>query len=532
MQRGWLQALAASFQRGRRHGEISWGSTPFGPPGSARSHARRDRMRAAVAALALSAVIAAEAVRAQSAAPPVDFTIAFIGDQGLGSNAQAVLTLIRSEGADVVLHSGDFDYQDDPKAWDDQISGILGRDFPYFASAGNHDAARFYGPGGYQEFLAARMNRLGIAWRGDLGVQSSFTYRGIFFVLTTPDVFGDGDGLYDLFIARELAADDSTWRISSWHEDMQLMQVGGKDDQTGWGVYEQSRRGGAIIATAHEHSYSRTYLLSSCRDQTVASTASTLILSRDDPSTPADEGRSFVFVSGLGGKSIRSQLLDGPWWASVDTSTQGANYGALFGVFDYQGDPAVAHFYFKEIGGRVVDDFFVRSAAAGGPRPCTTAVCDCPEATPCDDGDACTVDDACDAGGVCRAGAPRSCEDFDACTVDTCSPRSGCDHRPIVLADVRRVLTRGSRVEACAGQRLPKSVARRLGRARRLLGRASRTGNGAGRAITRALHLLGQAEAALGSAQQHLSPGCAAALRGQLDDASTKMSCLRPGRRA
>src|SRR5207247_683673 len=283
---------------------------------------------------------------------------------------------------------------------------------------------------------------------------------------------------------------------------------------------------------AHEHSYSRTYLLSSCRDQTVASTASTLILSRDDPSTPADEGRSFVFVSGLGGKSIRSQLLDGPWWASVDTSTQGANYGALFGVFDYQGDPAVAHFYFKEIGGRVVDDFFVRSAAAGGPRPCTTAVCDCPEATPCDDGDACTVDDACDAGGVCRAGAPRSCEDFDACTVDTCSPRSGCDHRPIVLADVRRVLTRGSRVEACAGQRLPKSVARRLGRARRLLGRASRTGNGAGRAITRALHLLGQAEAALGSAQQHLSPGCAAALRGQLDDASTKMSCLRPGSRA
>src|SRR5437867_7063965 len=289
-------------------------------------------MRAVVAALALSAAIVFDAPLGAQSDVPVDLTVACIGDQGLGSNAQAVLTLIRSEGADVVLHGGDFDYQDDPKAWDDQISGILGRDFPYFASAGNHDAARFYGPGGYQELLAARMNRLGIAWRGDLGVQSSFTYRGIFFVLTAPDVFGDGDGLYDLFIARELAADDSTWRISSWHEDMQLMQVGGKGDQTGWGVYEQSRRGGAIIATAHEHSYSRSYLLSSCRDQTVASTASTLILSRDDPSTPADEGRSFVFVSGLGGKSIRPQLLDGPWWASANTSPQGANYGARSGA--------------------------------------------------------------------------------------------------------------------------------------------------------------------------------------------------------
>jgi len=29
-----------------------------------------------------------------------------------------VLGLIGSEGADMVLHQGDFDYQDDPDAWD------------------------------------------------------------------------------------------------------------------------------------------------------------------------------------------------------------------------------------------------------------------------------------------------------------------------------------------------------------------------------------------------------------------------------
>jgi hypothetical protein len=33
-------------------------------------------------------------------------TVAFIGDQGLGSKARAVLRLIRVEGADVVLHQG------------------------------------------------------------------------------------------------------------------------------------------------------------------------------------------------------------------------------------------------------------------------------------------------------------------------------------------------------------------------------------------------------------------------------------------
>src|SRR5437867_9192420 len=207
-------------------------------------------MRAVVAALALSAAIVFDAPLGAQSDVPVDFKIAFIGDQGLGPNAQAVLTLIRDEGASAVLHSGDFDYTDSPAAWDDQINAVLAANFPYFASAGNHDASAFRGPGGYQEFLAARMNRLGIPWRGDLGVQSSLTYRGVFIVMTAPGIFGAGDGLYDLFVAGELAADTSAWRISSWHEDMQLMQVGEKSDETGWGVYEQSRRGGAIIATA------------------------------------------------------------------------------------------------------------------------------------------------------------------------------------------------------------------------------------------------------------------------------------------
>jgi len=300
--------------------------------------------------------------------PPAELKIAFLGDQGLSASAQAVLALIRDEGADAVVHAGDFDYVDDPAAWDAQIDAILGADFPYFASAGNHDKDAFEGPGGYQERLEARLVRLGIEWEGDLGAQSSLRYQGIRILLTAPHDFGPGDGFHDLYLRDRLAEDDSIWRISAWHRNMRLMQVGGKDDDTGWGVYEESRRGGAIIATAHEHSYSRTHLLSRVQTQTVASTGEPLVLEGDDPGTPADEGRSFVFVSGLGGRSIRSQSLSGPWWASVYTSTQGARPGALFGVFHHQGDPRLARFYFKNVDGAVVDDFLVESTLGADPE--------------------------------------------------------------------------------------------------------------------------------------------------------------------
>ncbi len=213
------------------------------------------------------------------------------------------------------------------------------------------------------------MERLGIPWQGDLGVESTFLFRGIRFVLTAPGVFGPGDGHYDRYIDDVLAADEAVWRISAFHKNMTRMQVGGKGDETGWGVYEESRRGGAIVATGHEHSYSRTHLLESMSEQTVASRSDLLVLGADRPTTAADEGRSFAFVSGLGGASIRDQKLSGDWWASVYTSDQDAHFGALFGVFHYAGDPRLAYFYFKDVTGRVVDEFFVWSAMGDAPLP-------------------------------------------------------------------------------------------------------------------------------------------------------------------
>ena len=294
--------------------------------------------------------------------PPANFKIAFIGDQGLGPDSVAVLNLIKQEGAQAVMHSGDLDYADDPAAWDAQINSVLGANFPYFVSIGNHDELAWSRPNGYQQFLESRFNRLGISWSGRLGVRSSFHYKGIFFVLTAPGITsGFDDGSSDLYIRDQLLADNSIWSICSWHKTQRLMQIGEKTDESGWGVYEAARNGGAIIATAHEHSYSRTHLLSNMSAQTVASTSNTLHLT---------EGNSFAFVSGLGGRSIRAQSLSGNWWASAYASTclpgdpicqPNAHFGALFGVFNVDGQPNKASFYFKDVNGRVVDQFVVIS---------------------------------------------------------------------------------------------------------------------------------------------------------------------------
>jgi len=101
--------------------------------------------------------------------------------------------------------------------------------------------------------------------------------------------------------------------------------------------------------------------LSSMMNQTVASTSNTLTLTK---------GNSFGFVSGLGGNSVRPQLLGGPWWASIYASTcldgdpvcqPNGNFGALFGIFNVDGQPNKALFYFKDISGRVVETFTVIS---------------------------------------------------------------------------------------------------------------------------------------------------------------------------
>ena len=306
--------------------------------------------------------------------PPEDLLVAFIGDQARGAHAVAVLNLILARGADAVVHSGDFDYSNSPAAWEAQIDAVLGSDFPYFASAGNHDVAAWGGPGGYGARIRARLDRLGIAYEGTPGVAAHVEWNGLSMVFVSPGVFQNGDTESAPYLAAHFAHSDCLWRIASWHENQHLMQAGGKANDVGWESYETARRAGAIIATAHEHSYSRTHLLSDVSTQAVAAfvppgSLLPLVLLPDDPTTAEDEGGSFVFVSGLGGNSIRNQETSGPWFASVYTSNQGAHYGALFCAFHtalapaQPPDPRLARCWFEAINGDVPDEFSVISLA-------------------------------------------------------------------------------------------------------------------------------------------------------------------------
>ena len=301
---------------------------------------------------------------AESDTTPANLKVAFIGDQGSGADALAVLRLIRDEGVAMVLHQGDFDYDDDPRQWDATITSVLGADFPYFASVGNHDEDAFRGSGGYQERLLERLSRVpDAACTGDLGVNSACRYRGLFFILSGVGTMG---AEHERYIREALEADYSTWRICTWHKNQTALQLGEKEDDVGWGPYETCREGGAMIATGHEHSYSRTKTLADTRRQRV------------DPQWSGPErvrvapGATFVVVSGLGGYGIRNQDRCFPTtypygcngeWAFIYTSDQGARSGALFIEFHVEGDPNKARGYFKNVAGEIVDEFTIVSQA-------------------------------------------------------------------------------------------------------------------------------------------------------------------------
>jgi hypothetical protein len=324
-----------------------------------------------------------EAAPAGTVATAANLKVAFIGDSGYGDGFRDVLQLIEDEGADLVLHQGDFDYHHDPAGFFATIDEVLGPDFPYLLSAGNHDAASW--PAGcddpdgcYAALLKERMARTGIEPDGpDLDDQTyAVTFRGLKLVFVGEDGSKAGDcaddaGGYACFIGEQFAGDDHIWRICGWHKNQHAMQVGGKPDEMGWAVYQRCIDAGAIIATGHEHSYERTVTLTDAAEQRIDEAQHPLV--DGVPANPdlvrVGPGRSFVFVSGLGGEEMRDQDRCRPStypygcyheWASIYTRDQtgGAQRpGALFIEFGVAGDERRARGYFKTTAGEMVDTF-------------------------------------------------------------------------------------------------------------------------------------------------------------------------------
>jgi hypothetical protein len=309
---------------------------------------------------------------------PENFKVAFIGDQGYyEDDAELVLQLIASESTDMVLHQGDFDYNQNSTNWDNMITSELGLNFPYFASVGNHDLELNQWPN-YQQKLQERLDRIdGADCTGDLGNKSSCHYQGLFFILSGIGTIGSGTSGSTLtdhvdYIENELAQDNSIWSLCTWHKNHQQMQVGGKGTEVSMQVYDACREGGAIIATGHEHSYSRTKTLTNMVDGS-GNVQITVDPAWSDPGeVRVADGATFVFVSGLGGKSVRDQERCLPQnypygcngeWASIYSATQDSRLlsGALFCEFNYNGQEDKAFCYFKNTEGQTIDEFNITS---------------------------------------------------------------------------------------------------------------------------------------------------------------------------
>lgn len=291
--------------------------------------------------------------------------VAFIGDQGTGPGAFEVLNLIKDEEVNLVLHQGDFDYEDDPNKWDSMISNVLGDDFPLVATIGNQDVKAW---NGYQKKLYDRLEKNpDMACTGNLGIKSSCTYKELFFIQIAPGIGGEEfhgsffPAEYDSFVEEQLDNTDSIWKICSWHYDMNVMQKYLTSNENGWENYDACKNGGAIIANAHKHFYSRTKTLVDIPHQVV-----------DPEWTNPDkvrvgEGATFVFVSGLGGASIHSEntgISGGLFttrdsWGSIYTTEQDATYGALFCTFNTGEQLNKAFCYFKNIDGKIIDEFTI-----------------------------------------------------------------------------------------------------------------------------------------------------------------------------
>ena len=324
---------------------------------------------------------------ANSNVPPPDYKVAFIGDTDWEVEFEAVLALIKAEETDLVLHQGDFDYSKNPNGFFGKIDAALGADFPYLGSVGNHDVTNWPSNCGmtngcYANHFTARMAANNIMPDDpDLNDEKyAITYNGLRIVFVGQN--GNADE-FAQFINEQIPVDNQAWKICSWHRNQKEMQVGAKSSQMGWAVYENCLNLGAIIATAHEHSYSRTRTLLSTELQTV------------DPACPdadalcVEEGKTFAFVSGLGGSPGRmdaqSRCLPTTFpygcngeWANIYSTSQGSNFGALFITFHVDGDPYKARGYFKDIDGNVVDEFVVTTKgnslpSTETPTPTSTA---------------------------------------------------------------------------------------------------------------------------------------------------------------
>jgi hypothetical protein len=340
-----------------------------------------------LAALSATDILAAGARRLD--APPANLKVAFTGDTDSSPEGEAVMQLVKKQGAQALVVAGDLNYEkSNAKAWEAQINKNLGEDFPVIAARGNHDKP-WTSAGHYLDRLTNRWNKLQeagvLTWSGQPGMKSTVNFKGISFVSVAPSN-GVSHADSAQYIQDAAQTDGVMWRVSTWHENMPAFRgnasCGSGGDLVGWEVFEASRAVGAIIVNGHNHNYSRSKALKctggACSVEKMATCGENGQVPIVDDSTPDPVGQvnlrpgaTYVMLVGMGGHDEGRISNTGPWWAKQGGSScqaKGApctvaSSGATICTFNPGGkDPRKALCEYIDIDGRIIDSYTLTSS--------------------------------------------------------------------------------------------------------------------------------------------------------------------------
>jgi hypothetical protein len=322
-------------------------------------------------------------IRSGSQYMPNNLKIAFIGD-----NNYEVLQLVLDEGAEAIVHAGDFDYEDDADLFFEQIEDVLPDDFPYFVSIGNHDVDAW---SDYHDLLMDRYDASGVADEciGTVGIDHLCSYKGLLILSSGVGTCSYSETSHIDFVDESFSTYGSMWKVCNWHKNQEVYQLCTKSDETGYGILDACRQHGAIVDTAHEHSYARTFEMSNFQNRVVSGGFNPVLRNGN-----ANTATSFLFCSGLGGESIRDNcdnLENQAHWAATAAGNECTGYcrqngqasrdvgdGALFCTFKYGGIANLAQCYFKDTTGYVFDLFNVTTQVPDTPTAPADLSCTMP----------------------------------------------------------------------------------------------------------------------------------------------------------
>jgi len=307
--------------------------------------------------------------------------IAFFGDSTPTVN-EKLYNLINTEAAAskgplAVVINGDLDYRQAHSAWKDQLDKHV-PNASVFITAGNHDTLAWTG---FQDAILEHWttNKKMPNCRGEIGVRNVCTHSGVGILLSGVGTScgGPASAHVDFFdeTLTEFKKHKVTWRICAFHHQQRLLQSNSKSDVTGWAPFELCHQHGAIIINSHDHVYARTHELHRISREEPHVHAGRKIPPRSSAqhAMTLGPGRSVVVTSGLGGfevKTANPKMVSNDWWAcSFNRDTPkgregqtpiAPNFGVFFCRFHIEGDPFLAHCFFKTVDHETVDDFYIR----------------------------------------------------------------------------------------------------------------------------------------------------------------------------